>query len=258
MCCLEQPLIWEQLLNRSSGELRAALFLDRDGVINKDTGYVRDPEDVVINLWATELICHANALGCPTVVVSNQSGVGRGYFTWQDFCCVQQRIESELGGGGARLDLVLACGSDPESHHAASIAALPMRKPNPGMILRAAEILPIDLRLSILVGDRISDLHAAAQAGLAEAWYVADMGLPDISQLADDGPCIPAPSVGVTAFRCINPAQGIDDLMASLRRRTRSSTAIDGEGLSLGCRPWPPRSRFAGRDNDTSIRAPVE
>jgi D-glycero-D-manno-heptose 1,7-bisphosphate phosphatase len=205
---LSQPLIWEQRFNSLDGPPRPALFLDRDGVINKDAGYVGDPKDVVMNTWAIDLILEANGLGFPTVVVTNQSGVGRGYFTWHEFWRVQEKIASEMSAAGARLDLVLACGSNPDGKDVRSIAALPMRKPNPGMILRAAEVLPIDLRRSVLVGDRASDLAAAATARLAEAWLVQDSTgrsrLPDAVRSS-------------TLFRSCNPDNGIVALMTCLR-----------------------------------------
>ncbi|WJS05540.1 D-glycero-alpha-D-manno-heptose-1,7-bisphosphate 7-phosphatase [Roseibium aggregatum] len=207
---LVQPLVWEQRLQPVRASTRPALFLDRDGVINVDTGYISDPADVRINAWAIELIREANSLGYLTVVVTNQSGVGRGYYTWLDFWHVQQRIGLELAGAGVYLDLIMACGCDPNSQQAASIAALAMRKPNPGMILRAAEVLPIDLRTSVLVGDRDSDLAAGARAGVAEAWLLNDGG--------SLGPCIPDALKSNTVFKCCVPEQGVINLIASLRR----------------------------------------
>lgn len=206
---LAQPLVWEQRLHIARETRRPALFLDRDGVINADTGYLSDPADVCVNAWAAALIRCANARQLQVVVVTNQSGVGRGYFTWWDFWRVQQRISSQLGVAGARLDLVLACGSDPDSDDAASMAARPMRKPNPGMILRASEMLPIDLRRSILIGDRGSDLSAAASAGLAEAWLVSG---------GNDGPGLPKPQGSNTVFRVFDPCRGLQDIFASLQR----------------------------------------
>ena len=117
---LALPLLWEQRLRLVRDTARPALFMDRDGVINVDTGYLGDPADVRVNAWAAELIRFANAHELPVVVVTNQSGVGRGYYTWQDFWRVQQRIVFDLAAAGARLDLVLACGSDPTSDDAAS------------------------------------------------------------------------------------------------------------------------------------------
>lgn len=206
---LVQPLVWEQRLHPVRETQRPALFLDRDGVINVDTGYLSDPSDVCVNAWAATLIRCANALELQVVVVTNQSGVGRGYYTWQDFWRVQQRIASDLAAAGARLDLVLASASDPGSDDAASVAARPMRKPNPGMILRAAEVLPIDLGRSILVGDRGSDLAAAARAGLAEAWLV---------QSDKDGSGQSGTPGSKTVFQIFNPVRGLQDLMDNLQR----------------------------------------
>lgn len=164
---LEEPGLWVQPFPRGidfSG--RPALFLDRDGVLNVDTGYPAAPGDIVILDRAVSLIRAANRAGSPAIVVSNQSGIARGYFSWLDFAAVTAHIAEELEARDARLDLVLACAYHPHGQPPLDIADHPMRKPNPGMLLRAAALCGADLAGSVIVGDRASDMEAGRKAGL--------------------------------------------------------------------------------------------
>jgi D-glycero-D-manno-heptose 1,7-bisphosphate phosphatase len=140
-----------------------AVFLDRDGVIVQETGYLHRPEDVQFIPEAAQAIRSLNIAGIPVVVVTNQAGIGRGYYEWADFHAVQNEIASQLNAVGAQIDGVWACG-----HHPAH----PFRKPEPGMLLDAAAAMRIDLEHSWLVGDKISDIEAAVRAGLAGAALV--------------------------------------------------------------------------------------
>jgi D-glycero-D-manno-heptose 1,7-bisphosphate phosphatase len=152
---------------------RPALFLDRDGVIVEDVGYIGRPEDVALIEGAGEAIARANRLGFAVVVVSNQSGIGRHYFGWPDFARVQSRIADALSQAGAELDMVLACGFHPDAVDPAyRHPSHPWRKPAPGMILAAAEHLTIDLGRSWIVGDHASDIRAGRSAGLKAGIHV--------------------------------------------------------------------------------------
>ena len=116
---------------------------------------------------AAKVIAAANRRNVPVVLVTNQAGIGRGYYGWDDFAAVQAAISSSLEAFGARFDAVYAC-----PHHPSGIGAFvhpnhPARKPNPGMILRAAADLALDLKKSWLVGDKTIDIEAARRAGLA-------------------------------------------------------------------------------------------
>ncbi len=149
-----------------------ALFLDRDGVVVEETGYLCRVEDVVMATGAAALIATANRLNVPVVLVTNQAGVGRGYYSWDDFAAVQNAISSRLEALGARFDAVYACPHHPAGKGAFLHRDHPARKPNPGMILRAATDLDLDLRKSWLVGDKAIDVEAAKRAGLAGALLV--------------------------------------------------------------------------------------
>ena len=122
--------------------------------------YLRDPSEVQLLPGAAATVAAANQRGLAVVVVTNQSGIGRGLLSWQDFARVEARLAALLSVNAAGLDLVLACPFHPAEGH-------PCRKPRPGMLLRAAELLDLDLAGSWIVGDKASDLAAGKAAGLA-------------------------------------------------------------------------------------------
>lgn len=151
---------------------RPALFLDRDGVIVADVGYLHRTGDVRLVPGAAEVIATANRAAVPVVVATNQSGIGRGLYGWAEFAAVEAHIAADLAAHGAHLDLVVACpfhadGMPPYRH-----PAHPCRKPQPGMILRAGERLGLDVARSWIVGDRATDLAAGRAAGLAGGLHV--------------------------------------------------------------------------------------
>jgi len=165
--------IWCQVLNRCQGPgKRPALFLDRDGVIVEEVHYLHKVEDVNLIEGATDIIAHANSLGVPVVVVTNQAGIGYGKYGWKEFADVQEQIINELAVAGAFINAVFACpfhakGKAPYQH-----PDHPGRKPNPGMLLRAGERLSLDLAGSWIVGDRAGDLEAGKNAGLSGGMHV--------------------------------------------------------------------------------------
>ena len=145
---------------------RPALFLDRDGVLVEEVGYLHRVQDVALAPGAPALVAAANRAGAAVVLVTNQSGVARGLFGWPEFEAVQGEIDRRLAASSARLDAVFACGASPAGSGDPAVADHPWRKPNPGMILAARERMGIDLARSVLVGDRAQDLAAARAAGL--------------------------------------------------------------------------------------------
>ena len=164
--------LWREILPRALRG-RPALFLDRDGVVVVETGYLCRREDVALIPGAAEVISVANRSGIAVVLVTNQAGIGRGKFGWAEFAGVQETIASALAAQGARWDAVYACPHHPNANRPFAHPDHPARKPNPGMILRAAADLAIDLPMSWLVGDKASDIEAARRAGLAGALQVA-------------------------------------------------------------------------------------
>lgn len=145
---------------------RPALFLDRDGVIVEETNYLHRRDDVSMIAGVANAIAAANRAGIPIVVVTNQAGIGRGYYRWSDFHVVQRVINRELAHAGARADMVIACAYHENGVGDYASVEHPWRKPGPGMLLEAAEQLGIDLKSSFIVGDCITDMQAGARAGL--------------------------------------------------------------------------------------------
>lgn len=139
---------------------RKALFLDRDGVINrKADGYVTDPGQLEVLEDAVRAMHIARARGFVIVAVTNQSAVGRGLMSRAQLDAVHSRLESELGRAGARLDAIYCCTHAPSDGCAC-------RKPGAAMIERAVRDLDIDPASSWLVGDSESDVEAARRAGV--------------------------------------------------------------------------------------------
>ena len=146
---------------------KPALFLDRDGVLNEDHGYVSRWEDFRWIPGARETVAAFNRAGWLVIVVTNQSGVGRGYYSEADMHALHARMQADLAEAGGRIDAVYYAPQHPE----APVAAYrhpdpPLRKPNPGMILQALQDWPIDREASLLIGDKPSDLEAALRAGI--------------------------------------------------------------------------------------------
>ena len=146
---------------------RPTLFLDRDGVLNEDRGYVYRWEDFQWVAGARETVAAFNRAGWLVIVVTNQSGVGRGYYSEADMHGLHARMGEELAGAGAHIDAFYHAPHHPEAPvEAYRHPDPPLRKPNPGMILQALSDWPIDREASILVGDKPSDLEAALRAGV--------------------------------------------------------------------------------------------
>lgn len=147
---------------------RPALFLDRDGVLNRDAnGYAHRVEDLALIPGAGKAVARARTAGFVPIVVTNQSGIARGYYGEAEMHAFHRALNEALRRDGGWIDAFYHC----PFHADATIAALkiadhPDRKPNPGMLLRAAAALDIDLAASLLIGDRESDLAAARAAGL--------------------------------------------------------------------------------------------
>jgi D-glycero-D-manno-heptose 1,7-bisphosphate phosphatase len=149
-----------------------ALFLDRDGVVVEEVDYLHRIEDIALCAAAAAVISAANAKAIPVVLVTNQAGIGRGYYGWAEFHAVQEAILSVIAQEGAHIDAVYACPHHRDGQGAFAHPDHPARKPNPGMLQRAAAALDIDMARSWLVGDRAGDVEAAKRAGLAGALHV--------------------------------------------------------------------------------------
>ena len=170
---LEEPGLWVRHNGPEGAHAgRPALFLDRDGVLNEDTGYPRSPDEIVLIDRIVPLIREANRRAMPVIVVSNQSGVGRRYMGWDDYVAVTDHIEALLADRQAKIDCLLACAYHRDAEPPYAIDNHPMRKPNPGMLERGAALTGADLGTSLIVGDKPSDMEAGRRAGLSAGWFV--------------------------------------------------------------------------------------
>jgi D-glycero-D-manno-heptose 1,7-bisphosphate phosphatase len=142
-----------------------AVFLDRDGTLNVNTGYVGDPENVVLVPHAAEGARLLAGAGFALVVVSNQSGIARGYFSEEDADLVDERLSELLAVRGVRIAAMYRCPHWPESERPLWTPPCDCRKPKPGMLLRAAADLHLELSQSWVVGDRLLDMQAGRAAG---------------------------------------------------------------------------------------------
>ncbi len=169
-CLVDGLGLWAEALSPPRAPPVPALFLDRDGVLVEEVNYLSRPEDVALIAGAAQVVAACNAAKVPVALVTNQSGVGRGLYGWEDFAAVQARLIETLAG--ARLDGVFACAYHAEGRGALAIAGHPWRKPGDGMLRAAAEALGLDLAASWMVGDKASDIAAGRRAGLAGGVHV--------------------------------------------------------------------------------------
>jgi D-glycero-D-manno-heptose 1,7-bisphosphate phosphatase len=149
-------------------DFRPAAFLDRDGVLNVDLGYVHRVEDLAWIAGAPAAVRRLNAAGYLVIVVTNQSGIGRGYYDEAAMEAVHAALRDHLAMAGAVIDAVYACPFHPQ----AAVERFrhpdhPDRKPNPGLLLRAMRDFAIDRERSFMIGDKDSDMEAARRAGVA-------------------------------------------------------------------------------------------
>ena len=162
---LDSSGLWREVRSGRPAEPGPALFLDRDGTLIRLVSYLCRADEVAPIPGAFESLTQARRAGFRVVVVTNQSGIGRGYYGWDAFAAVQERVIALAEAAGGRIDGVYACPALPGSGAAC-------RKPAPGMILAAAGDLGIDPGASWIVGDSASDLEAGRRAGLARGWLV--------------------------------------------------------------------------------------
>jgi len=141
-----------------------AAFLDKDGTLVADVPYNVDPARIVLQPGAVEGLRYLQRAGYLLVVVSNQSGVARGYFEEAALIPVEQRIRALLGPAGVRLDGFYCCPHHPEGNVPAFAVHCLCRKPMPGLLFRAAADLNIDLERSWLIGDILHDIEAGRRA----------------------------------------------------------------------------------------------
>jgi D-glycero-D-manno-heptose 1,7-bisphosphate phosphatase len=170
------------------GAPRPALFLDRDGVLNADRGYVSRVEDFEWIDGAAETIAAFNARGWWVFVVTNQSGIAQGFYTEDDMQKLHAWMTAELAEKGARIDRIYHCPFHEDGVVERYRRDSYDRKPRPGMLIHAMTDFPVIKERSIMIGDKDADMEAARAAGVHGAlftggdlsafaeWVLADFG----------------------------------------------------------------------------------
>ena len=157
-----------------------ALFLDRDGVINHDAGYTSSAENFQFIKGIFDLCRTAKRLGYLLIVVTNQAGIGRGYYSEQDFLTLTEWMRERFKAEGAPITDVFHCPYHPQ--HGVGQYKIDSfdRKPNPGMLLRAAEQHRLDMANSVMIGDKDSDMQAASRAKVGVRFHYLAGGAGEI------------------------------------------------------------------------------
>ncbi len=159
---------------------RRAVFLDRDGTLSHEVGYVNHPDRFRLFAFAPRAVRLLNALGLRVVVITNQSGVARGYFTEDLLGEVHRRMEEGLARGGASIDAIYYC-----PHLPAGDGVCECRKPSAGMLRRAEQELGVDLSRSWVVGDMITDIEMGRAVGARTILLRTGYGLGQITYQRD-------------------------------------------------------------------------
>lgn len=156
---------------------RRALILDRDGVINIDHGYICKPEQCQFVDGIFDMVRAFAERDYLIVIATNQAGIGRGYYTEEDFQAFMTWMREQFRAQGIEIAAVYHCPDHPTAGIGAYRRDNPWRKPGPGMILQAAKDLDLDLAESWLVGDKLSDMEAAISAGVGVRVLYGAMGI---------------------------------------------------------------------------------
>jgi D-glycero-D-manno-heptose 1,7-bisphosphate phosphatase len=144
---------------------RPAFFIDRDGCLTEEVGYVNHPGRIRLLPRSAEAVRRLNRAGVAAVLATNQAGVARGYFTAEVLEATQEALRAQLAARGAHLDAAYVCTHHPDAGAPPYRARCQCRKPGPGMLLAAAADLGLDLRRSVMAGDKLSDVATAHAAG---------------------------------------------------------------------------------------------
>ena len=154
-------------LIKSGENPNKAIFFDRDGVLIKDAHYIKESKYVSLMKGAKEMLSHTNNLGYLNIIITNQSGISRNFFTWKDYERVTYRMLKMINIPNS-ITAIYANGEGPNELNSSGS----WRKPNPNMIIQASQDFNIDLSKSFLIGDRLSDIEAGHKAGLKNLIHV--------------------------------------------------------------------------------------
>jgi len=155
---------------------RIAVFLDRDGTLNEEVDFLRTPDELKLIPGAAAAVRTLNTLGIITCVISNQSGVARGFLTEDDLVPIHARLEDELRAGGARVDRIYYCPHHPTEGNPPYRKTCDCRKPKSGMLHKGEQEWGLDLHRSFVIGDRIADVQAGKNVGATTVLVLTGYG----------------------------------------------------------------------------------
>ncbi|MEN8256450.1 MAG: D-glycero-beta-D-manno-heptose 1,7-bisphosphate 7-phosphatase [Thermodesulfobacteriota bacterium] len=191
--------------------MRPAVFLDRDGTINEQMGYINHIDRFQMLPEAAPAIRALNEAGVPVVVVTNQSGLARGYFPAELLDTVHEKMEGALAAEGSHVDGIYICPHHPEAKEEQYRVACACRKPKTGLFDQAAQELDIDLERSYVVGDRWSDLKAAVKCRSIPVLVLTGYGKGDYKYIGPHQEVQPA-------FVAKNLKEAVDWILDDMRR----------------------------------------
>jgi D-glycero-D-manno-heptose 1,7-bisphosphate phosphatase len=194
--------------------VKAAAFLDRDGVVNVDRGYVFRREDFEFVPGTLAAARELKSMGLALVIVTNQSGIARGYYGPEQFHALTDWMKETFAAHGAALDGVYFCPHHPTEGEAPYRQACQCRKPAPGLFIDAARDLGLDLTRSVLFGDKASDLQAALAAGIPHRVLLGTDGREEPSDVFPGG-------LATDRFRSLADAVRSEDLRGLLSQLPR-------------------------------------
>lgn len=161
---------------RNLSQKQKAIFLDRDGTINKYVGFLSNPEQFELIPGVAEAVKMINKSGYLAIVVTNQPVIARGECTWEELRAIHDKMETELGKDGAFIDAIYVCPHHPDNGFDGERPEYKKdcdcRKPKPGLMLQAARDLNIDLSLSYMIGDSERDIEAGRNAGCRDSFLI--------------------------------------------------------------------------------------
>ncbi len=177
--------------------MRKAIFLDRDGTLNPDPGYISSPDDFNIFSGVAEALSRLQNAGFLLILITNQSGISRGLISPAQLEKIHEKLQTQLAVSGTRLDAIYYCPHHPDFPYIDGLSDCNCRKPAPGMILQAIKEHNIDPASSFMVGDRSSDIKIALKTGVTPVLIGA-------TPLAGYETVITFPTIGAAADWIIN------------------------------------------------------
>lgn len=154
-----------------------AVFLDRDGTVSEEVGYINHLSRYKLFPWTAEAIKRLNEAKLKAILITNQAGVARGYFTEDLIWKVHEKLTLELAESGARLDGIYYCPHHPSAGQAPYRVNCDCRKPKPGLIYKAAQEHEVDINLSFMVGDKYTDVELAQRIGMKGVMTMTGYGI---------------------------------------------------------------------------------